>query len=630
MTGSDGTAACPKARYAFGDFVLDLERGVLFGADGELRLRPKSYAVLAYLVERPGQLISKDELFRAVWGQAIVTEDSITQCLVEIRRVLGEAGHEMIRTVPRRGYLFTAQSLLQPGSEGNRAERARHRVFRSLAAGLLMFGLLALMAWRALNLQAPESAETALFSPEKIAGPSVAVLPFLDMSPGADHAYFGDGMAEEILNLLAEARGMRVIARTSSFALRDAGLDIPTIGRRLGVTHVLEGSVRPAGSRVRVTAQLVDAGNGARLWSQTYDRDLGDVLTVQDDIALNVASLLHASLSGPAANQDSTQRSVAPQAYEHKLRGRHLFARRNEGDVEGALSQFEAAVALEPDYAEAWVGLAGARWVLMHEDGVWEQDEISSHREAALRGVELGPALPEAHLRAMQAHRVAGDVAAFERHFQIARELDPENPLLLGLEAGRAASDGLIEEAIEYLLRAVSSDPLSLTTRHNLAIFLLGAGRFGEARRHVEVIKEIDARHDLGARKLELSLLLREGRYADAWALAEAWEGVNDEEWNARVAMTLHSLGRPADALEVAAALVAADSYEAALGLAEFHAWRGEVDSALEWLEQARSRFVPVKHRPGTPTWLQILALSPFLDPLEGDPRYSEIAGMRL
>jgi serine/threonine-protein kinase len=353
---------------------------------------------------------------------------------------------------------------------------------------------------------------------------------------------------------------------------------------------------------------------------------------VQDDIAANVASLLHASLSGGEAMRGGGQRRIAPQAYEHKLRGQHLFSRRSEGDLEAAVRQFEAAVALEPDYAEAWVGLAGALWVLMAKDGVLAEDEVAAFREAALRGAELGPGLPEAHLRVMQVYRSAGDVAAAERHFRIARELGPENSLVLGMTAGQALSDGRLDKAIDYLLRALHGDPLSLTIRHNVAFVLLAAGRTEEARRQVDIMNDIGQRNKASTTALELSLLLRENRHAEALAIAESESGggysPTREEWIARTAMALHAVGRQEEALEAGEALVAAGSYKAAYALAEFHAWRGDADAALEWLGEARARHALVPPVLSMPTWLQLVTLSPFFDPLRTDSRFGDVAGI--
>ncbi|NHA15435.1 winged helix-turn-helix domain-containing protein [Thioalkalivibrio sp. XN279] len=623
-------------RHAFLDFVLDPAREVLAGPDGEITLRPKSFAVLSYLLAHAGRVCTKDELLAAVWGQTVVTEDSLTQCLVEIRRALGDHDRSIIRTVPRRGYLLNAEvrrvgsgaAAVGGGSFIGGVPRASRLGFESVVAALLLVALMVFMGWRAVD--APEAdedpasipvpADTTLppFTAEEIAarGTTIAVLPFADMSPAGDHAYLGDGMAEEILNLLAEADGLRVIARTSSFSLRDARLDVRVIGRRLGASHILEGSVRPDGERVRVTAQLIDAEEGAHLWSETYDRPLGEVLALQDEIAASVAAQLRANL----AREIDAGRSIDPQAYEHKLRGAYLFSRRREGDLETALQHFEAALALEPNYGAAWVGLAGARWVLMLEDDRMEPEELEAFREAALRGVELSPGMPEAHLRAAASYGIIGSAAMRERHMRIAMELDPDNPLLLGMLAGRAVRAGDLEEALDYQYRALRQDPLYLVTRGNLVSFLLAAGRIEQARLEFNTLVELGGERAAQ----EAHVLLLEGRYTEAWEIFR--QPADDAAWIAGGAMALHALGREAEALEWIEPLRGKASHEAAFAVAEFEAWRGEVDAGLEWLEQARERLALLEPVPSIPSWKLLLTLSPYISPLRTDPRFAEIA----
>jgi TolB-like protein/DNA-binding winged helix-turn-helix (wHTH) protein len=299
-------------RYGFEQFMLDPERSELHGPDGVIQLRPKSYDLLLYLVRHPGRLIGREELLDAVWGQRAVTDDSVTQCLVEIRRALADHGRRIVRTVPRRGYLFDVPVARIPGPNGPEEQAnvpaadapasatappaALHGAmpYPRLAAATVTFLALAL-AWWAFATRDATRPDRSMFDAPAVPN-SIAVLPFADMSAEGDQEYFGDGIAEEILNLLAQAPELKVIARTSSFSFKHQPADITTIAARLGVAHVLEGSVRKWGNRVRVTAQLVSGRDGAHLWSQTYDRELGDLFEVQGDIAGAVAGVLEARL----------------------------------------------------------------------------------------------------------------------------------------------------------------------------------------------------------------------------------------------------------------------------------------------------------------------------------------------
>ena len=202
---------------------------------------------------------------------------------------------------------------------------------------------------------------------------SIAVLPFLDMSAAKDQGYLSDGVTEEILNRLSQADNLRVIARTSSFSMRDEALDVPEIAARLGVEYVLEGSVRRSGEQMRITAQLIDVSTNAHVWSRTYDRRVDDLFAVQDEIAASVAAALQVSLTG----NDSAERPPASvEAHERFLQGQFHYNRRSPGDIERAVQNYKQAVALDPDYARAWAALAGA-YSLLYDRGNQERPLIA-------------------------------------------------------------------------------------------------------------------------------------------------------------------------------------------------------------------------------------------------------------
>jgi TolB-like protein/DNA-binding winged helix-turn-helix (wHTH) protein/Tfp pilus assembly protein PilF len=608
-----------RDKVSFNNFTLDFERGALLGPEGETRLRPKSFEVLSYLVRNCGRLVSREELLEAIWGRAVVTEDSLTQCLVDIRRALGAEGRETIRTVPRRGYIFDPQGNPQASGAGATPAAGPRRAI----IGPVLAVLVALLAgWWLLvhDRPAPELSPPRAASPAAEVPQSIAVLPFVDMSPEQDQEYFGDGISEEILNLLAQSPKLRVIARTSSFSLKGQPLDIPSIATRLGVAHVLEGSVRKAGNRVRVTAQLVDARHGVHLWSQSYDRELGDILAVQSEIAVSVATALRATLRLAAGERSG--RLSQPAAYDHLLRGRHLFNRRAEGDVERARKHFEAALELDPNSAPAWASLAGA-WLVLLGDGLATPDNaIAAGTAAADRALALDPNLPEAHLRALAFSRLSGDDEAAMQHARRAEALDPDNPLLLSLQAGQQLAQGRLDEAIRLVRRAIHSDPLVFTNRYNLVSLLLAARRLEEARSEFEAVSELARRRDVTLAVLESTLLILEGREAAALALLEAWSA--DEQAAAPLAVAHHTLGNDEAAEAILARLRAASSYEAAAGLAAAHALRGERDQAFAWLAESRRRLLGAG--PGdAKRWRQLAYSAPFLHPLHDDPRWQDL-----
>jgi TolB-like protein/DNA-binding winged helix-turn-helix (wHTH) protein/Flp pilus assembly protein TadD len=622
--------------YEFGAFVLDPGRGALQGPDGEIKLRPKSFQLLLYMVRNPGRLLSRDELFRAVWGNAAVTDDSLTQCLVQIRRALDDESRQMVRTVPRRGYLFdvpvkspapAAALEVEPGSpaagspaDGSvaaatapaGARRWLQRPGMLAAAGLVV---VAMAAWWLLGTPGPVPPELPDVAVSRVAAipNSIAILPFVDMSAEQDQEHFGDGIAEEILNLLTRVEGLTVIARTSSFSFKGRQADIGTIAARLGVDHVLEGSVRTAGNRVRVTAQLVAAADSAHLWSEAYERELDDIFAVQADIATSVAEVLAAKLLSdpPTATSD-------PRAFDHFLRGRFLFHRRAPGDLEWARQHFHAAIGFDPGYAPAWAALAGVYFIEAAE-GEGSPEGLEIARSCAEQALALDPELPEAHLRAAAIYGLGGDTTRAAEHFRVAESLDPDNPLLLGNLAGGALVRGDLDAAIELNQRALARDPLSNVSRFNLAGSLLAAGRLEEARAQYQAALEINPSRadDLQVEFARIAIL--EGRPAEAAASLESLPA--SVERDGVLAIALFAAGRTGEAEALAAGLAADDSYRAAARLADFHAFSGDTESAWTWLDLSRERMAHDAF--GGRRWRQFTMISPFLRPLHGDPRWA-------
>ncbi|HXT19995.1 MAG TPA: protein kinase, partial [Thermoanaerobaculia bacterium] len=325
---------------------------------------------------------------------------------------------------------------------------AKHPEDRYQSAGDLAFDIEAL-------LSAPRQTPAAAVEDER---PSVGVLPFADMSPGRDQDYFCDGMAEEILNALCCVPGLRVAARTSSFQFKNTALDVRMIGQRLGTTHMLEGSVRKAGDRLRITVQLVAVADGYHLWSERFDRELADVFAVQDEIAAKVAAALRVMLSEPLRKQQQAAATRNVAAYDFYLRGRQFFYQSRRRAMEFARQMFEQALALDPDYALAWAGLADCS---THTATWWGNDpaEVRRADEASRRAVELAPALPEARAARGQALAVAGDLAGAREEFAAALRLNPNLFEALFFGAFTAYGEGRLDDAAALYQRAEAARP---------------------------------------------------------------------------------------------------------------------------------------------------------------------------
>jgi adenylate cyclase len=300
---------------------------------------------------------------------------------------------------------------------------------------VLGFVLASALAWvydigaHGIEKTSPASTATPAVGGGQAAAPdaSVAILPFADLSEAHDQAYFCDGLAEEILNALSAIRGLRVASRTSSFRFRDSDADARDIGRALNVAAIMEGSVRKAGDRVRVTAQLIDAGNGYHLWTETFDRGLRDIFAIQEEIALNVMQALRGSLKGAAALE--VCRCAPPRdmrAYEFYLRGRQIHSVKSSDNWTKAPEMFRRAIALDPEFAQAHAGLADSLsqlliWRIVEPAGVLEEALV-----AAKRALDLAPKLAEAHVAHANTLSLAGDDAGAAAAFERAIKLNPE------------------------------------------------------------------------------------------------------------------------------------------------------------------------------------------------------------
>ena len=430
-------------------------------------------------------------------------------------------------------------------------------------------------------------------SQEKVA--SVAVLPFVNRSASADDEYFSDGLADELLNVLAKIRGLRVAARTSAFQFKGKSEDTAIIGQKLHVSTLLEGSVRKAGNRVRISVQLVKAEDGYQLWSETYDRTLEDIFEVQDEIARSVVKELRSTLLGEEHDskasgevkaevaQAAQGRGTDPEAHRLYLLARHLIDRANPSDMRKAIQYLEQALALDPQFAEAWVKLGAAFTNLMV---LWEPSAENRNRawDAVERALAVNPNLAHAYslLSGLQSYDLDWRAAAASS--KRALELAPRDDSATRRAATLAHNQGHFEEAVQFNLRALEIDPLSSSTLANLAYIYFNHGRLSEAettyRRSLEIAPARTGAHAW------LSLtLLDQGRSEEALAEAEREPMIALRLW--AFAIVHHALGHPSESQQALDQLTAEYGKTAAAQIAQVHAVRGEKDEAFAWLDRA-------------------------------------------
>jgi TolB-like protein/Flp pilus assembly protein TadD len=460
------------------------------------------------------------------------------------------------------------------------------------------------------------------FTPKKATFPpltanSIAVLPFADVSPGKDQEYFSDGLSEQLIHELAKVSGLKVVGRSSAFEFKGKNEDLRNVGRKLGVAHVLEGSVRREGNHVRITAQLVKAEDGFQLWSQTYDREINDVFAVQDEIARAATVALQPKLLGSGQTIASTVplHSVNPEAYQAYLQANYFWGRgTGEGDVAKALAYADQAIRLDEKYAPAWA-LRASVLNMMAESGLTDvTDGFRKARDDAERSIALDATSASAYLalaRTQIYHDWDWDTA--NTCLAKAAALEPGNAEVFRARSYLARALGNLDEAVKLYEQAVALDPLRANSHLGLGSLLYMAGRFKEGKTSLE--KALDLNPQAAFAHANLSkILLAEGKPQQA--LAEIEKETNDWEKLTDQAMIYHALGREQDSNAVLAALIAKHRNDSAYQIAEVYAFRSESDKSFEWLERAYEQ-----RDAGVPD----IKVDPVFSSLRRDPRFTEL-----
>jgi TolB-like protein/Flp pilus assembly protein TadD len=446
-------------------------------------------------------------------------------------------------------------------------------------------------------------------APAQGATPSIAVLPFINMSSDKEQEYFSDGLSEQLLNDLAKTPGLRVIARTSSFQFKGKNEDLRVIGQKLDVANILEGSVRKEGNKVRITAQLIQASDGSHLWSDTYDRELNDVFAVQDDIARSVASALKVTLLGEKNNSTKTKN---PEAYTAYLQGRYFYDRRSKDDLQKAIGYYEQALQLDPGYAPAWVGLAEVHLRQAATGHVPIVEGSQKARSEVDKALKFDPNLAEAHATlGFIKQYFEWDWEGARTSLQRALEIEPGNAIVIRRNANLAGTFGRFDEAIDLSHRALQLDPLSLSTYNNLAAQSHYADKPKEAEKAGRRVLELNPQYSYIHYRLGLIYLTQSNPQA---ALEEmnrepepVWKGVG-------LALVYHALNKKEEANTALEQFIEKYQSVAAFQIAEIYAFRGEPDKAFEWLERA------YQQRDGG---LAQMKGDPMLRNIEKDPRYT-------
>lgn len=481
----------PRLDYAFGDIRVQPAAHRVLRDGQELDLEPKAYAVLLQFLTHPGELIKHDDLLEQVWGHKYVTAATLSRVISQLRQKLGDEAAEphYIQTVHGLGY----------------------RLIASVAAGN------------------PADAAARVDVPGPPRHPdrdrhSIAVLPFVNMSGEMENEYFSDGIAEEILSLLTKLPQLKVSSRTSSFFFKGKEADLQMIAAKLDVGTVLEGSVRRAGNRVRITAQLIDVASDATLWAETYDRELRDVFAIQDDIAQSIVDALKVTLSPKERRAIQYVATANVQAYDDYLRGRRYFYAWNRRDSLRAIEMYERAIARDPKYAAAWAGLSDA-YVMRHRFLDRNPEHVTQAMDASERALQMDPDSAEAHASRGLALYISQQYLEAERQFETAMMLNPnllEGCFMYGMIC---SSLGNFQKAAWLYLRAAEVSPADYLPLVYLSQAYSEMGRKDD---------ETKARHralELIARALGANPDDARARYMGAASFAALGEKAKAIEW---------------------------------------------------------------------------------------------------
>jgi TolB-like protein/DNA-binding winged helix-turn-helix (wHTH) protein/Flp pilus assembly protein TadD len=622
----------------FGVFEADTVTGELRKHGLRIKLQEQPFQVLSLLLARQGELVTREELRLKLWpaDTFVDFEQGLNKAINKLREALSDDREtpRYIETLPRRGYRFIASAMsAQPPSEpsgppavlvappdpvvtGN-PRRARWIT----PATILLLGVFALLAsalwYRLARRHGYPGAATVSAAPLR----SLAVLPLQNLSGDNEQEYFADGMTDELITDLGQMSALRVISRTSVMQYKRTAKTLPQIGRELGADAILVGAVFRSGSRVRITAQLIDARTDHHLWAHAYERDLRDVLDLQDEVARDIANGIRLELTPQERARLAGSHPVNPEAHEAYLKGRYYWNQFTEADVKKSLGFFQLAIEKDPNYALGYAGLADYYDLMYGGIGALPRNEACSKAEpAALKAVELDDSLAETHT-ALGAIRLFcdWDWQGAESEFKRAIQLNPSYSLAHRVYASLLIRRGRRGEALAEIERAVENDPMSADLNFALGRRYYETRQYDRALKQYQKALEMDpkranphygfgdvyaqqGRYDLAIREFRKGLELSGGQPAASPDLAYVYAlaGRRLEALEILKRLNERSKSRPVSPLDRAVVY---------LGL-------GNKEQALALLDEAYER-----HELG----MLYLKSEPRYDPLRSDPRFQDL-----
>jgi TolB-like protein/DNA-binding winged helix-turn-helix (wHTH) protein/Tfp pilus assembly protein PilF len=616
----------------FGIYEVDLAAGEVRKAGMRQKLAGQPFQVLQALLERPGEIVTRDELRERMWpGNTFVDyELALKKAVNRVREVLGDSAESphFVETIPRRGYRFIG-SLMPVSAAAVLAEPSTRIVgqpspalvaagvrsswaVKKLAAGIGVIAIGALAVWfNADKLRARIFARTR--SPEIS---SIAVLPLTNLSNDPEQEYFSDGMTDELITDLAKIGKLRVISHTSVERYKQTKQALPEIARELGVDAIVEGRVMRSGERVRITAQLIDARTDQHLWAESYERDVHDVLRLQEEVARDIAAEIRINLTAQEQSRLAMQRKTSPSAYDAYLRGRHFWSQRNAESIAKAATYFQQALREDPGFAPAYSGLSDCYWV-----GWGARVDLKLADEYARKAISLQPDLAEGHASLGIVRLNEYQMRDAERELKRAIELNPSYAMAHHYYSGFLLSLGHADAALEENDRARQLDPFSIAVNTARMVILIGSRKYEQALEQGEKYAEIAPQ----------SAVPHNGMARIYWLEGKAPQAIAEER---KAAALEHFTEREHSMDEVAATYEKAGLGSAQLKAAQFmeRAYQGRYDAitiafqygnignkakVLQWLEKSRREL--------DGNFYLGLNTAPEFDFLRTDPRFREL-----
>jgi TolB-like protein/DNA-binding winged helix-turn-helix (wHTH) protein/Tfp pilus assembly protein PilF len=607
----------------FGVFEVDLQAGEIRKAGVRQKLAGQPFQVLQVLLEHPQEVVTREELRQRLWpGNTFVDyELALKKAVNRLREVLGDSAESprFIETVPRRGYrlLSTVETGRPPECEPATAATPVWMKFSWPLAASFSFALICALLL-GFNV---DKLRTRIFAKSRsLEIHSIAVLPLENLSRDPNQDYFSDGITDALTTELAQIGSLRVISRTSVMHFKGTRETLPEIGRELNVDAVVEGSITRSENRVRITAQLIEAPSDRHLWAKSYERDLKDILTLQDEVARDIAEEIRVKLTPEERTRLATVRPIDPAAHEAYLKGRYYLNKRTEEGFRRAIEYFDEATQEDPNYALGHAGLADSYILLGEYSLVPAKEAFTKAREAAAKALQLDDTLAEAHnaLAAVKAD-YDWDWPGAEREFRRAIELNPGYATAHQWYAEILSEQGRHEEALAEIKRAQQLDPFSLIINAVSGDALRSAGKYDLAIEQLRETLKIDPNFAHAYFHLGMTHL-RKGAFAEAIAEFQraATLSPNVTDYKGGLGYAYARAGKRAEARKVLDELKERSkrSYVSWFYVAAIYAGLDEKDHAFACLEKAYAQ---------REQGLVVMNREPMFDPLRSDPRFTDL-----